>query len=129
MPDFMGTLCLAHLILLAEMSAESSGSGSRSHQQFPRSLSLFDIFVCSGLNEGEFLCSQAPKKVGSSVHLKTARPDILFTQITFVPSSIYVFCVVGFFCNFLYLSIVLHLKGAVCEFVDKIGIDVIFKIL
>lgn len=69
--------CRAHFILLAEISAEISGCGLCSHQQFPRSLSLLDIFVCSSVSEPEFFRLQAPKKVGSSVHLKTARQDIL----------------------------------------------------
>lgn len=59
------------------MSAESSGSGSCLRQQFPRSMSLLDIFVCAGLIEAEFFCSQAPIEMGSSMHLRKARPDIL----------------------------------------------------
>lgn len=74
-PDFTGAL--TYFILLAEMSAESSGSGPRRRQQFPRSMSLFDISVGSSLIETECFCSQAPIEAASSMHLKTARPDIL----------------------------------------------------
>lgn len=78
-PDFIDAL--AHFILLAEMSAELSWSGSYSCQHFPRSVSLFDIFVSSGLIKTEFFCSQAPIEMGSSMHLKTARPDILSLKL------------------------------------------------
>lgn len=63
------------------VAAESSGSGPRRRQQFPRSMRLFDISVGGSLIETECFCSQAPIEAGSSMHLKTARPDILSLKL------------------------------------------------